>query len=921
MAREIVITSVPRGVKLGRTGFQVAMQTAGLRDDLSAVLEKMAAYRHLPPGSGPNPVCWFHRIARTVAGQVHVVGRIGDAGVDFSNRSNKLAHMVVLDPADVGQVAHSSPAALLAAVEGRLATTWTANPEERQVPFSLTGIPASQAAACQTWRQVLGDAGWAGVVADRAIHQQPTLLIAADSSPTSCRRMLTLFAEALAVVPAAKRWAITFDTTTLAPDGILWRGTYAGSPESHASQPGLLVIDLLRPQPIPATMASGEFVQIARHGPPKAPVLAATPGQRPGAPPPPAILPPIPGGPQPPAPINVGPLTSRSRDDDDWEDVPIGRPRGGLGRTLFRAGIVLAAIAILGGVAATLVVGLRRPAVGRVDGVDMPVGKRPERKPEQNPPPKPDEQSQAKPPPPRQPRPAPQPEAKPPEVPSPPVRPPTPTLPDVRELAFGQLQKAIREEKRADRTLWPPPIDLFAAISDLEFDLVVGSNPFCPAEAVRAEDGVGWQIVIAEKALASIRRTPAGLHYAPEPSTADGGRYERFLKFMPLVFKRPSRPPEPEDWMVLAQPTVAQLAGKESLYDLLQGDGEALLPTGFDWQAPGTVTWRPRTIPVEGSPLTVAIMPLDDHRLRVEVVAKIGDRPFALTESLTIAPQEGTIRRNGRAWADRRTRLARISKTAPQSEAELLGYRDGKFGDIPGGRAISVVAALLEGLVDTPTAVKHAKPLLEACGVTEAADDRANVTLEDLRTAIRDGLAGMSGSFLQWTRKAYESSGRQAEDLKVFRPPSREPREKDEAYASRVEQLRTDFQQKKLAERVLAATGDAEALRAFLAATAGGDAPAATPKPGAAPDPEIAAISVLLELDGMIVAKVLENELLATLQRVPIAALFDGTVVLAWEVPESEPVTVTIAKIRPAAGLPPPSPPASAAPTPADVQP
>ncbi|MBM4059269.1 MAG: hypothetical protein FJ275_13705, partial [Planctomycetes bacterium] len=485
------------------------------------------------------------------------------------------------------------------------------------------------------------------------------------------------------------------------------------------------MIDLLRPQPIPATMASGEFVQIARHGPPKAPVLAATPGQRPGAPPPPAILPPIPGGPQPPAPINVGPLTSRSRDDDDWEDVPIGRPRGGLGRTLFRAGIVLAAIAILGGVAATLVVGLRRPAVGRVDGVDMPVGKRPERKPEQNPPPKPDEQSQAKPPPPRQPRPAPQPEAKPPEVPSPPVRPPTPTLPDVRELAFGQLQKAIREEKRADRTLWPPPIDLFAAISDLEFDLVVGSNPFCPAEAVRAEDGVGWQIVIAEKALASIRRTPAGLHYAPEPSTADGGRYERFLKFMPLVFKRPSRPPEPEDWMVLAQPTVAQLAGKESLYDLLQGDGEALLPTGFDWQAPGTVTWRPRTIPVEGSPLTVAIMPLDDHRLRVEVVAKIGDRPFALTESLTIAPQEGTIRRNGRAWADRRTRLARISKTAPQSEAELLGYRDGKFGDIPGGRAISVVAALLEGLVDTPTAVKHAKPLLEACGVTEAADDRA----------------------------------------------------------------------------------------------------------------------------------------------------------------------------------------------------
>jgi hypothetical protein len=56
MAREIVITSVPRGVKLGRTGFQVAMQTAGMRDDVAGVLEKMAGYRHLPAGAGPNPV-------------------------------------------------------------------------------------------------------------------------------------------------------------------------------------------------------------------------------------------------------------------------------------------------------------------------------------------------------------------------------------------------------------------------------------------------------------------------------------------------------------------------------------------------------------------------------------------------------------------------------------------------------------------------------------------------------------------------------------------------------------------------------------------------------------------------------------------------------------------------------------------------
>lgn len=266
MAREIVITSVPRGVKLGRTGFQVAMRTAGLRDDVSATLERMAGYRHLAAGEGANPVCYFHRRDRTTgAGPIYVLGRIVDAGVDFSNRSNKLAHMVILDPGELAQVA-ASPASLLAAIEGRLVTRWTGGPEERKAPFSVAGIPATNPAPCVTWQQVMGDAGWAGVIAERAIANQPTLLIGPAPSPASCRRMLTLFEEALAIVPPAKRWEITFDTTTLAPNGILWRGTYVGSPESQALQPGLLVVDLCRPQPIPADMAAGPLVNIARTG-------------------------------------------------------------------------------------------------------------------------------------------------------------------------------------------------------------------------------------------------------------------------------------------------------------------------------------------------------------------------------------------------------------------------------------------------------------------------------------------------------------------------------------------------------------------------------------------------------------------------------------------------------------------------------
>jgi hypothetical protein len=355
MAREIVITSVPRGVKLGRTGFQVAMQTAGMRDDVAGVLEKMAGYRHLPAGAGPNPVCYFHRVARTVAGQMHVLGRIVDAGVDFSNRSNKLAHMVVPEATDLSAVAAASPAAVLAAIEGRLAATWMGAPEERRQPFALAGISPSQPVPCGLWQQVMGDAGWAGVIAERALRNEPTLLVGPDSSPASCRRMLALFAEALAIVPPSKRWLVTFDTTTLQADGILWRGTYAGSPESQATQAGVLIVNLSRPQPLPPNLLAGELVEAARkgglarpagghpmpHGAASAASVAPGLGNQAGK-----ILKSGASGsaasshaPPPPAPLN----------EDEWEDVPLGasRSRRSGGGGLLVAGLAFSLLALL----------------------------------------------------------------------------------------------------------------------------------------------------------------------------------------------------------------------------------------------------------------------------------------------------------------------------------------------------------------------------------------------------------------------------------------------------------------------------------------------------------------------------------------------------------------------------------------------
>ena len=286
MAKEIVVTSVPRGIKLGRTGFQVVMRTAGIGDDVMSSLEQLAGYRHVPEGSGRNPVIYSYRSVRGGTGQLNVLGRTVDAGNDFSNRSNKLAHLLSVDPAELSTLRNSSPAAVLAAIEGRLATVWQGGPEERGSPFALPSPPV-QPAVCRRWEGVTGDAGWGGVLAQRAMRGQPSLVIAADCSPAWCRTLLELFQEVYALLPPDNRWRTTFDTTVIGSSSSLLRGTYAGSPESAAGHAGLLVVDLSSRPPVPANMATDDFVSVARQGPKQS--VARGPSRIPS-------LPPIPEG-------------------------------------------------------------------------------------------------------------------------------------------------------------------------------------------------------------------------------------------------------------------------------------------------------------------------------------------------------------------------------------------------------------------------------------------------------------------------------------------------------------------------------------------------------------------------------------------------------------------------------------------------
>jgi hypothetical protein len=273
MAQEIIYTSAPQGLRPGTYGFCTVAATAGMPGSLIERLEALSGYRHLfPPGTpeaAQNPVVYSHVVLKLGTRRLHVVSRVADAGLDYSQRSNKLAHHVALEE---NEVPVGGPAWLSS--QGNLFhTQWNGAP--RTLPAART-VPQGllPPLPCPTWARLTGDAGWAGLLAQHAFDaRRPAYVIVPAGADA-----LALLREAQALLPERKRWEVSYSTCfTKLPAGVdcLWRCVVAGTPEAEAAlaQRSDLVIDASHPLP-PAP--AGRLVTAARTGelPPEAPRVA-----------------------------------------------------------------------------------------------------------------------------------------------------------------------------------------------------------------------------------------------------------------------------------------------------------------------------------------------------------------------------------------------------------------------------------------------------------------------------------------------------------------------------------------------------------------------------------------------------------------------------------------------------------------------
>jgi hypothetical protein len=263
MAMELIYTSAPRGLQPGTQGFCTVAATRGMSPLLMEKLESLTGYKAIFPPNDPkanlNPTAFFHyRIE--VGGQIyHVVGRLGSAGLDYTGRTNKFAHFVVLEPSELPD---GGPAWLIMQ-PGFLKESWDGPPQYLEEPKRIPRGDSSPN-ICRYWQQATGDAGWGGALIEsfQKNPTKPVVLLYELGDNT----IPLLFAESLALLPPPDRWDVGFSTyyTNLGP-GIEchWRGAPADFTDVKAVQRSGVSIWLLSNLD-PAQ--GGALVQSAREG-------------------------------------------------------------------------------------------------------------------------------------------------------------------------------------------------------------------------------------------------------------------------------------------------------------------------------------------------------------------------------------------------------------------------------------------------------------------------------------------------------------------------------------------------------------------------------------------------------------------------------------------------------------------------------
>jgi hypothetical protein len=218
----------------GRSGFCTVARSDGMRDALVLRIEQLSYYEHRALSGGQEQAICACRVIEIRGSRYHVLSRIQDAGLDFTNRTNFLAHHLVFAPEEL----KSLP---VAPVIFRDWDGWKASwREEPRVLrdeswgnlYDLAALPNIPA---NSWAEVTGDA----VNGIELVDTSTALFLNWDGLTEA--KVLGLFAESLELLEVrdaigdyrSNAWQFSFTTLLQDQDpagDFWWRGLNSSAP-------------------------------------------------------------------------------------------------------------------------------------------------------------------------------------------------------------------------------------------------------------------------------------------------------------------------------------------------------------------------------------------------------------------------------------------------------------------------------------------------------------------------------------------------------------------------------------------------------------------------------------------------------------------------------------------------------------------
>ena len=210
MAFQLVYTSSPTSLTIGRTGFSTVARSKSMPEKLASAVERCGVY-----DVGQGEV--FSHTTVNYGGETwHVLTRMCDAGTDYTNRNNYIAHHIVIAQSETAKLAN--PAEILAQWNGWF-SKWEGEPRFVGDVEGLEKIAAKNALPAKNWERIFGNPAKAAL-----LDRHPATICAGAEQ---ARILLDLFSESLLLnVNPLDAWEPTFTTSRSESDAaFLWRAS------------------------------------------------------------------------------------------------------------------------------------------------------------------------------------------------------------------------------------------------------------------------------------------------------------------------------------------------------------------------------------------------------------------------------------------------------------------------------------------------------------------------------------------------------------------------------------------------------------------------------------------------------------------------------------------------------------------------